>query len=310
MINPASYHKREWILQNRFLSLCYDETGGALTSVQHSSSGINPLNFQFPRPENPLLKFEGHFICTPRWGDPTAGEKESGALKHGDISLQTWNLLNSTGLQLTMAGYSERDQLSVHRDVRLSAAGPLCTVIETITNTGNFFRPCNLMQHPTIAAPFLNPDTRVFSNGTEIVFAAGEKPVESIHSFAVAPDETGWITAIDRHSNLLLGYCWKGKQYPWIHHWIHVENEELKYRGLEFGTSPLHINWEQLFTWYQGCFQEKPACFFLDAGASKTLGYHFFLTPLPIGCTEILAVQLQAGFLEIIHNAGSFLLKL
>lgn len=307
MVNLTSYTKREWILQNRFLSLCYDEVGGSLLSLTHCSSAINPLNFSFPRPENPEASFEGHFICTPRWGDPSTGEKNNKAVKHGDLSLQTWNVINSHPLQLSMASASEIDQLEFTREVNLSASAPVCTVSETIKNTSGVFRPCNLVQHPTIAAPFLNPETSVQSNGVAVPFENGKKPVETIHSYSLDANETGWITAMDKRSNLLLGYCWKATDYAWIHHWIHEENSQVIYRGMEFGTAALHVNWTDLFAQYSGRFQEKPACFFLDAGESRTFTYHFFLTPIPSGCSQIQEVKLHNGVIEIIHTAGSFL---
>lgn len=309
MVNLTSYIKREWILQSRFLSLCFDEVGGSLVSIKHNSSDINPLNFKFPRPENPDTSFEGHFICSPRWGDPSPGEKNNHAVKHGDLSLQTWKLISSNSSQLSMSASSEIDQLEFKREVNLSASGPVVTVSETIKNTSGVFRPCNLVQHPTIAAPFLNPDTSVFSNGAAVQFESGQKPVESIHSYSLADNETGWITAMDSRSNLLLGYCWKATDYAWIHHWIHYENKQLLYRGMEFGTAALHINWNELFNQYDGRFQGKPACFFLDAGDSRTFTYYFFLTPIPSGCIQIQEIKIHAELLEIIHTAGSFLLE-
>src|SRR5690606_27818243 len=128
-------------------------------------------------------------------------------------------------------------------------------------------RPCNLVQHPTIAAPFLNEHTRIDcsvtsgwrDNGLGVEpIPTGEWPdslndegkIISLHvakadnagvySFRTKKTDTAWMTAFDPETGLLLGYCWQANEYPWVHHWIHVENENAIYRGLEFGTAAMH----------------------------------------------------------------------
>lgn len=298
---PA-YKEKEWILQNSMLSLSYSERGGVLSEVTHMNSSVNPLSFQLPRPDHPDSFYKGHFICAPRWGDPTIGEKEAGAIKHGDIGTQLWKIERKSDTELFMTGSSQTDQLMVKRSVYLPADSSVCTVTETLTNTSSVFRPINLVQHPTLAAPFLDQDTCVFSNGQPILFPDGAKPVESIYSLMLNPKETGWIVAIDKKSGLLFGYCWSAKHFQWIHHWIHEDGNKIVYRGLEFGTAALHISWEDLKQFHNWEFQQHPACFFLDSLASRTVQYFLFMTTMPEEGKTVDQVEICNDHLHIRGN--------
>lgn len=302
MITVPSYKEKEWILQNSMLSLSYSERGGVLSEVIHVSSSVNPLSFQLPRPDHPDSFYKGHFICAPRWGDPTIGEKQAGVIKHGDIGTQLWKTEKKSDTELSMNGVSLTDQIMIHRTVRLGVDSSVCNVTETLTNTSTVFRPVNLVQHPTLAAPFLDQDTLVFSNGQSVKFPDGSKPVENIHSFFLSPDETGWIVAVDKKSSLLFGYCWSGKHFPWIHHWIHEVDNRIVYRGLEFGTAALHISWEELKQGYQWEFQQQPACLFLDSLESRTFPYFLFMTSIPDTCETVDQVVLNIDHLYIKGN--------
>lgn len=301
------------ILKNKELEICVEVKGGVISSLQHITSPVNPLSFHMARGNGGDQYFSGHFICAPRWGDASDGEAKSGAIKHGELCHLPWEIEDGADHFARASVSSARDQIKVEREMQLSTGSPVCKVTETITNTGRLLRPCNLVQHPTIAAPFLHEQTRIDCNAGAGVrdTGVGNVPLPSgswpsslnaqgslvelyhasvdnagVYSFEIN-SETGWITAFDPHSGLLLGYCWDAWQFPWVHHWIHTENNKPVYRGLEFGTAALHQPFDVIAknNWWQ--YHDKPSCFFLDAGSSRTFTYHFFLTPLPAGFEKV-----------------------
>lgn len=291
------------ILRNSQLEIGINEMGGIFSYLKHVSSNVNPLDFKYSYNDEENQYFNGHFICTPRWGDVTPGEEDLGLLKHGDCWHLPWIIRQENEHMAKMHVCSTLELLSVTREIQLHSQAPVFSVCETLKNHAPVYRPCNFVQHPTIAGDFLNNNTRVDCNAAagwrdvqtgQLPIAAGNWPYvynsneqiadirmpiaadKGVYSFSLNSHEIGWVTALDLTSHLLLGYCWSAKDYPFIHHWIHAEEQNIKYRGIEFGTAALHqpfsIQQNQFFKW-----QDAPSCFFLDAGASATFQYECFL---------------------------------
>lgn len=319
-------HNDNIILRNTQLELGFKRAGGALSYLQHISSPVNPLHFSFQRSPGSTQYFTGHFICTPRWGDITTGEAARGLLKHGDCCHLDWSVDKTGDLMVNMQVYSDAELLSVKRTVQLHPDAPVFHVCETIQNHAPVYRPCNLVQHPTIAAPFLHAATRVDcnaltgwrDNGTaQLPAEAGTWPNvynsrqekkdlrlptpedEGVYSFITDNTQPGWVTALDPVTHLVLGYCWPVTDYPFMHHWVHTEAGHIKYRGLEFGTAALHQPFSmQQTTSFQ--WKEHPTCFFLDAGASATFQYKGFLCPVNKKATGVQSLTQQENSIELL----------
>lgn len=298
--------KEDIILRNEQLTIAISPSGGAIVSLQHRSALTNPLNFYYKEPGLQRRSFCGHFICTPRWGDVSPAEQEKGLVKHGDFRSLEWQIEAQTDTMLTMQSYSEAEQWMVKRTMRLASQSPVFYVQEKLMNCSSARRAYNLVQHPTIAVPFLHAATRVDCNGTEgwrdngignlpttvgawpaVINQQGQAtdirmatPADGgVYSFATGDAITGWLSAYDPHSGLLLGYVWPAQDYPFIHHWVHAEKDQVIYRGLEFGTAAMH----QPFSVQEDnefCWQQQPTCRFLDGGATATFQYYGLLTPV------------------------------
>lgn len=318
-------------LHNSELRLELDRQGGNIRRIRHKDSAINPIAFQMPRGEDDQRCFTGHFVCTPRWGDASEGETLAGAIKHGDLMHRDWVFTDFSDTSLSMGGESQVDQIRMERTIQLSSVASLVKVKDRLTNLSNHFRPCNLVQHPTLAGEFLHADTRFDCNGSEGYaydpgnwepIASGNWPMirtndgamidlrenhpasHGVYSFAVDNEKTAWISAYDPQSRLLLGYCWESHQYPWIHHWIHTENSVVRYRGMEFGTAGFHqsfCDYAERLNWQA---DGRPTSAFLDAKESRDFEFYFFLLKIEDELSGISRVSLDDDHVKILSAEG------
>jgi len=70
------------ILSNGTISLEISKAGAAIVSLQNGG-GVNPLSWKLTKEQMPVNNrsgavFQGHFLCTGRWGAPTDGEIKAG----------------------------------------------------------------------------------------------------------------------------------------------------------------------------------------------------------------------------------------
>ncbi|NTS42571.1 hypothetical protein HRG84_16845 [Flavisolibacter sp. BT320] len=310
------------ILQNKACTATYTTKGGALVDFRLQPGGVNPLPFRHKEKSKGAKEvcFNGHFVCLGNWGDPSPGEAARGHVKHGDFNRLEW-LSSNKEQQALLSAYSPLEGLYVERKVELDATEPVLLVSETIQNMHSVGRLYNLVQHPTIAAPFLDAATIVdcnaangfdyaFPNLNETVFSSwpaaktidGEvmnlstpdRAYSSVFSFLVNPaDEWGWVTANSPSAQTLLGYVWKRSDYPWIAHWLHFEGENLRYRGLEFGTTGVHQPIQSI--WEKGLVNllGERTCQFIDTGEAHQRSYLAFLHHLPKGFRGVQQVQVE-----------------
>jgi hypothetical protein len=178
-----------------------------------------------------------------------------------------------------------------------------------------------MVQHPTIAAPFLDKDVVIdcnassgfefsFNDLTDIRFtdwpyifdehikidiSSCRSPLSSVFSFAVDPGSSyGWLTAYSPSHKLLIGYVWKRQDYPWINHWIHWEENKILYRGLEFGTTGIHKPYEEILDKKLTEILGEKTFSYLDSGSCCQRTYLGFLLKTAnnfqgvqsISCTE------------------------
>ncbi|WP_341837322.1 hypothetical protein WJU16_05510 [Chitinophaga pollutisoli] len=284
-----------------------DACGGAFTNFRLRQEGLNPLSFMYPldgvASACGQAAFKGHFLCLGRWGDPSAAERAAGAIKHGDFFVRQWEVLPPySDTQVRMRAISPVEKLQVERKVTLDESAPVFFVNETVTNVGVAGRWYNMVQHPTIAAPFLHEGTRVFANadagicqeadtavrsqwpvgqtgtGEAVDLGFSHLPDHHVFSFIVKPGASfGWLAAWSPADRLLIGYIWPRADFPWINCWQHAENGKMLYRGLEFGTSGIHAPLDEILqSGRSELFGEKTVRF-LGAGEHITSRYAAFL---------------------------------
>jgi len=144
---------------NNSIILLVNLKGGAYIDFHLKELPVNPISWRL-----------GHFVCFDRWGYPSATEKANGFLIHGEAKTEMWDLLNAPHLinsrpassimcTLPMAG------LQLTRKIELSADEPVFFVTEEIKNLNKNGRTFNIVQHVTIAPPFLDKST-LFDNNT------------------------------------------------------------------------------------------------------------------------------------------------
>jgi hypothetical protein len=330
-------------LQNKTSVIEVDLYGGAITDFHLKENPINPLSFRFSKeqmPENNRAGaiYQGHFICAGRWGTPSTGEINAGIPSHGEPANIEWRLNENDEAGLAMETTSHLEGLHVQRKMQMDEQAAFYHVAESITNINPLGRLYQLVQHPTIAAPFLDAATIINCNatigfdykyGTEpskytvnwpIVYDGDGKQFDlshskhrynSVFSFIVnAEEEYGWITAYSSTHNLALGYIWQRKDYPWINLWQHFENGNIKYRGLEFGTTGLHQPFNEIIENHNIKVFNEPALAYIDAGQTVAKGYSFFLIPVHKDFKAVERIEIIDAMVTLIENNSNERIKI
>ena len=154
----------EFVLSNETVQVSVALNGGGITEFRFLDGTVNPLNWEMGREsasnDEPYLR--GHFLCLDRWGAPSDAELENGMTFHGEAAYAPWRLVNREGpaeshQEAEMVCKLPIAQLTVRRVMRLERNQAVLVVREHITNTGKLGRIYNIVQHPSIAPPFLDP---------------------------------------------------------------------------------------------------------------------------------------------------------
>ena len=312
-------------LQNEQIAVSIDLNGGSFSNVHAPNHPINPLSFVFTKEQMPQnnqagAPYKGHFICLGRWGEPSAGEITKGIPNHGQFANLQWQIQNHfSETELYMYATSSLEGLSIQREIMLDNFSPVMFVKEVVENIGQLGRLYNTVQHPTLAAPFLDETLVVDSNATkgfnqQLYASVAENTIQwqtpslntyhpestdEVLSFIIHPNaEYGWITAYSPTHNLVFGYIWKRQLYPWIHIWQHHENNAIKYLGLEFGTAGIHQPFQEIIHTATELFNEKTLDY-IDAGEAVTKAYATFIFQTDHGFGGVENIAISNGQLQI-----------
>lgn len=312
--------------------------GGGIVEFRFLDQQTNPLNWDIgdlePKPDGkPYLR--GHFVCLDRWGTPSDAEKKHGMPFHGEAPRIVWEVVQPARRRegefvtkmkctLPMAG------LQMQRTMRLDMKSPVLSVSETVTNRNKLGRVYNMVQHPSIAPPFLDGTTLVDSNARHGFSQSGSVP-DSKTSASVWPDaivgdrsvdlrrfrnshadttshdvtsfvfddlsKYGWVTACNPRQQLLIGYFWKTSEYPWLNVWRYLQNGKVAARGLEFGTTGYHQPFPKLVE--TGRILDRRLFDYLDADQTITRTYAAFLLKIPKDYQGVSQVEYKAGRLTV-----------
>jgi hypothetical protein len=310
-------------ISNKTVSVSVDKIGGAIVDFHLHVDGLNPLTFK-----RAIVNFQGHFLCLGRWGAPSAGEAAAGIVEHGEAVTQVWVTQASTPKnKIVMQVNSPLEGLHVDRVITLDEENPVFSVKEDIKNINPLARLYNVVQHPTLGKPFLTADTIVNCNADKgFNYMLNKKPLEhaaqwpfgivedwntinlskldkaynSVFSFAVKKGvEYGWITSYSPENNLLIGYLWKREDYPWISLWQDFEGDDIRYRGLEFGTTGMHKPYKEIIEEGNHRVFNEDSYKYIDAGETQSKGYIAFLYKPPADFTEVTDVDFNNGRITI-----------
>ena len=323
-------------LENDSASLTIDSFGGAITAFRLKENEINPLSFAFAKEQMPAnntagANYQGHFGCIGRWGEPSAGEINAGLVNHGEPANIQWTIAERSDAVLNMYVVAAKEGLRVDRIIEMDQHSPVYAVKETITNINSLERMYNIVQHPTLAAPFLDENTLIDCNALDGFDQAHYKNISAhiiewpndkdglnnlidlrnphssynaVYSFIVNPaDNYGWITSFSPTHHLLFGYVWKRTDYPWIHLWQHFMRDKIQYRGIEFGTAGIHQPFSEILDTATTIFGEKTYAF-IDAGETITKNYFSFIQSVEDGFTGVENIYFAEGQLIIKAKNG------
>jgi hypothetical protein len=271
----------------------------------------------------------GHFLCLDRWGQPSEAEAKNGMPFHGEASKVEWQVTRGPerrngGIEAEMSAVLPMAGLEVRRRLRIPDDAALVLVREEVTNRNRLGRIYNMVQHPTIGAPFLDAATTVdagagkgFMQSTPLpdperltvqwpealhqgkrvdMRRLSDDPNPNVVSYEVR-GEVGWTTACAPAQQRLVGYLWPTADYPWFNAWRHVENGKPSLRGLEFGTTGLHQPFPVLVK--KGRIFDLPLYSYLDAGETVTRSYALFMLRTPSGFEGVGRVAYQDGQLVV-----------
>ena len=329
-----------FILNNGIVQVSVASSGGGITDFRFLDHAVNPLNWEIERDpasiEKPYLR--GHFLCLDRWGAPSNAEAENGMTFHGEAAYASWRLLDRGELaesrqEAEMICELPIAQMTVRRVMWLEDNQAVLVVREHITNTGTLGRIYNIVQHPSIAPPFLDSATIVDSNA-QYGFVQGSVMPESVAAADLWPntmiegeledlrrfqnDETGtrysdvstfifddaqeygWVTASSPNTGLLLGYLWRVEEYSWIAIWRARSNGRVAARGLEFGTTGIHQPYAELVR--VGRILGRSIYEYIDANETVEKSYMSFLVKIPHDFQGVAEINYNDGRLELIER--------
>ena len=231
------------------------------------------------------------------------------------------------GCVLKLAG------MQVKRRIRLDEAEAIFSVTEEVTNTNHLGRIYNIVQHPSIAPPFLDESTLIDSNAEYGFVQDGPVPSSSksadrwpkaeirdqivnLRRFRNSSSETsendvssfvfnksdafGWVTACNPRKQLLIGYIWKTQEYPWLNIWRSLQKGRVAARGIEFGTTGYHQPFDKLVR--QGRILDRTLYEYLDAGQTVKKSYVGFLARIPNDYEGVAGVKYGEGRLRLFER--------
>ena len=290
-------------------------SGGIITRMSLDAIDLNPIH-QY-----------GHFICFDRWGPSSEADQALGIPWHGNGSKVTWTVLQEPALNEGQH-YTEMScllpvvNLSMNRKIYLNQQSSVFKVEEEITNLNNGPKVYNLVQHPTIGAPFLDestivdtqvdsgfsqsgplppspadiftwPEARVDGDSTDMRSLASDHSWSSAVVSFILDEKEGyrWVTAVNPSLNLMIGYLWPSADYPWLNLWWNLKNNAPFARGLEFGSTGLHQTWPEVLA--MDSIFGKQLYTELQAGEKELKSYYAFLTEIPSDYKGVESVTLE-----------------
>ncbi len=329
-------------MSSKTAEIIIDLGGGSIADFHLGENGLNPLQWdswdfsETPEDDPPLTpRSMGHFLCLDRWGPATDAEIAHGMGWHGEASTSWWSVIQAP---IESGGFIEAKMmatlplagLEVVRKIQLHKSEAIFRVEEAVKNTRHIGRIYNIVQHPTIGPPFLDVTTIVDANGTrgfmqetpaphfetpEVRWPNAKKKdgttvnmrhltndaTPAVVSYLIE-EEYGWTTAVNAEQQLLIGYIWPSKDYPWFDAWRHVAEDKPFARGLEFGTTGLHQPGPVLVQ--KGKIFDQHIFKFIDADETQLFSYANFLMKVPRDFNGVRNIEYKDGKLTVQERDG------
>jgi hypothetical protein len=330
---------------NGVLELVVLPHGGSFASFTLSAdeTGTNlvwdpaRLSSQAPQVFGPSL---GHFLCVDGFGPVTRAERAAGLSDHGEANKLPWQVVRSTASSATFRVRLPLAQETLVRTITMAPNEQVVLVESELESEAAFDRVILWAEHATIGAPFLALEktavdqsankcrTKPYDDPGLSRFPGGidfEWPDLPGHGdLRVAPSRAGlfehigclmdesredeFITAIDTERNLLIGYLFRRRDFPWIQHWMHYPEDGAYAWGLEFGMQPYDMTKAEVVA--LSPMFGTPTFRWLEAKSRLTTRFLMFAARVPPGFDRVTDVRLEDGKLLIQDETRSRQLSL
>jgi hypothetical protein len=333
--NPA-------VLSNDRLELTIATKGGAMTSLvlKGDPEKLSP----FGDPAKMGRAVLGHFVCVDGFGPTSREERAAGLPGHGEAHLQPWETVFSgregTANVIRFSTKLPLTQETFTRALTMVDGENVVYVDSGLESWLGFDRPINWGEHPSIAAPFLEPEklavdvsgkrakTRVhpenqgaqprtlasdrefewpnaplIAGGTRNIRTAPANPNSLDHSTTLVDTSRrlGFVTALKTARGYLLGYVFRREEFPWVQDWQSYPRDLRMYRGIEFATQPFDVPRREVLS--LGSMFGAPVYRWLPAKSKITTRFLMFWVKAPAGMTRVDEVRMEGGTL-VVEGAG------
>ena len=280
----------------------------------------------------------GHSLCLDYFGAPSPEESRQGLSIHGEAPSSRWRATRITAsprrAQLEMAVRLPAAGLRFARQISIRQGESVAYFRETVFNERKADHFFHWTQHVTLGPPFLHPKYsrtfipgdkgRTFPHGYEgkellqssrdfrwplAPGVSGEKInlsqpfIKSGRGFVATvllkPDrEVQSIAALNTRENLIMGYCFRRADFPWVAVWEEncarpdpPWNSKCQSRGLEFGSTPFPVGRREAFA--NGPLFGAPHFSVVPAKGRVTVHYVSFLAAVPKGFVDVRRINVE-----------------
>jgi hypothetical protein len=239
-------------------------------------------------------------------------------------------------------------RLQFQREITLRPGEPVVYFRETVANMAKADHFFHWTQHVTLGPPFLAPEEVIVSiPGTKgMTFPHGydegkaalqdgkvfewpdaprrpegiadlTRPLSQpglgyVAGVLLDPQvEWGFIAAVNQRLGLLLAYCFRRADFPWVALWEENKaiqavpwNGETVALGLEFSTTPLPVSRRENFT-MGGPLFNVPTVACVPSRRDKTVQYMALLTKVPVDFGRVRSIAPRGGEMLVTGELGS-----
>jgi hypothetical protein len=224
----------------------------------------------------------GHFLCLDGFGAPSQEEMKAGYPFHGEASGCKFEVVESgksgSITSLKLSTQLPLAQESVARTVRMVDGENVAYVETEVESLLSIDRPISWAEHATLGPPFLEPGKVIVDmpagrcrvraekpgpipgrlaplrdfewptaplrqGGTANLLGIPAEPSLDLASCQIDPQRMyGFVTGYHFEKNLLFGYIFNRKEYPWLMSWMNYTGNPQAARGIEFSTQPFDVS--------------------------------------------------------------------